>query len=95
MKKYSIGVDIGGTKCAVLLGKGSIPAQADDGFILKKKCFFTEPEKGLQYTLDRLYAAVDALLLEREVDADQVTGIGISCGGPLDHEQGVVLNPPN
>ena len=95
MKKYSIGVDIGGTKCAVLLGKGSIPAQADDGFILEKKSFFTQPEKGLQYTLDRLYAAVDALLLERKVDADQVTGIGISCGGPLDHEQGIVLNPPN
>ena len=95
MKKYSIGVDIGGTKCAVLLGKGSIPAQADDGFILEKKSFLTQPEKGLQDTLDRLYAAVDALLLERKVDADQVTGIGISCGGPLDHEQGIVLNPPN
>lgn len=95
MKKYSIGIDIGGTKCAVLLGKGTIPAQADDDFILKKTCFATQPKKGSQHTLERLYAAVDALLRESGAAPEQVAGIGISCGGPLNHQTGVILNPPN
>lgn len=93
MKKYSIGIDIGGTKCAVLLGKGSIPTQADEGFILRKTCFATHPERGLQQTLDRLYQALDGLLAE--IDPAQVAGIGVSCGGPLDHKTGVILGPPN
>ena len=32
---YSLGIDIGGTKCAVVLGKGEIPDNTE-GFIVDK-----------------------------------------------------------
>ena len=42
MKNYAIGVDIGGTKCSVVLGKGRIPDSGLEDFILDKICFPTE-----------------------------------------------------
>ncbi|HEY5586088.1 MAG TPA: ROK family protein [Ruminiclostridium sp.] len=27
--------------------------------------------------------------------ADQIEGIGISCGGPLDRKRGIIMSPPN
>ena len=32
---------------------------------------------------------------KNEVQAMNVIGIGISCGGPLDHTRGIIMNPPN
>ena len=54
MEKYTIGLDIGGTKCAVLLGRGEIPARCDD-FILDRAAFPTESKKGLEQALQKLY----------------------------------------
>lgn len=78
MKNY-IGVDIGGTKCAVL--------RADDcGKIVQKIKFQTTDYKS---TLARILDGVNELL-----DRDSVR-VGISCGGPLDSARGVILSPPN
>ncbi len=71
-----IGIDIGGTKCAVVLG--------DDTHIEKKIRFDTTT---CEETLERIIKAVSEI---GEGDA-----IGISCGGPLDAEKGVILSPPN
>lgn len=95
MKKYSLGIDIGGTKCAVLLGNSCIPQNSDDTFILEKRTFLTEPKKGLNHTLSRLYETIDGLIEEHRILPEEVVGIGVSCGGPLDHVKGVILNPPN
>ncbi len=74
-----IGIDIGGTKCAVTLG-------SSEPRIIDKIKFDTE---GCEKTLERIYAAVRSLM------RDGVRGIGISCGGPLDEERGVIMSPPN
>ncbi|MCM1026186.1 MAG: ROK family protein [Roseburia sp.] len=95
MKKYSIGVDIGGTKCAVVLGKGRLPEKESDSFILDKIKFPTEAEKGPEQTIRRICEAVSSLLKRNQVKAEEAVGIGVSCGGPLDHRKGIVLNPPN
>ncbi len=71
-----IGIDIGGTKCAVTRGK---PLQTE------KKLRFETTTK--DETLARILAAVEACM---PADA-----IGISSGGPLDEEAGVILSPPN
>ena len=71
-----IGIDIGGTKCAVVLG--------DEKSIRKKVAF---PTTDLKNTLDRIINAVEEIGIG---DA-----IGISCGGPLDEEAGLILSPPN
>ena len=58
MKNYAIGVDIGGTKCSVVLGKGRIPDSGLEDFILDKICFPTEAAKGPEYTISNIIDAV-------------------------------------
>lgn len=74
-----IGIDIGGTKCAVTLGDG-------EGNIKDKIRFDTG---GFDETLENIFNAAEKL------GACSVSAIGISCGGPLDSEKGVIMSPPN
>jgi len=82
---YLLGFDIGGTKCAV------ITAQWDGENIrlLQKEACPTDLSVAPEEMLDRLMAMADRLL------EDRPAAIGISCGGPLDDQQGVILSPPN
>lgn len=70
------GIDIGGTKCAVLTG---------DGENIVERISF--PTTNVTDTLSAIYAAVE------KVGCGDA--IGVSCGGPLDSERGVILSPPN
>lgn len=78
MKEY-IGIDIGGTKCAVVRGD-------ETGAILEKRRFDTA---GRDETLLGIYERAEALW------TDQVVSAGVSCGGPLDSRRGLILGPPN
>jgi len=82
---YCIGLDIGGTKCAVTLGK----IDGDNITILKKEQF---PTAGNTYeqVLEKFCEVIDSI--SNGVD---FSSIGISCGGPLDSKTGVILCPPN
>lgn len=44
--------------------------------------------------LERLAAAVTDMLQQQGVPADKVVGVGVSAPGPLDGENGRILNPP-
>lgn len=82
----SVGLDIGGTKCAISTGECS-----DDSIkILSREEF---PTAGLtwQQVLDEFERRIDAIVTSGVV----VSAIGISCGGPLDSKSGVILSPPN
>ena len=91
MKKIVIGVDVGGTKCAVTSGE---IGEDDSIRIIKKVAFPTEVSKGVDQTLNHIYAGIDDLL-EGKSASDSVASIGVSCGGPLDSIEGLVLSPPN
>ncbi len=95
MEKYSIGVDIGGTKCSVVLGGEYIPENDLDNFVKDKICFPTEAIKGPEYTIHNICHAIHDIINRNNLYKDSVIGIGISCGGPLDHIQGIIMNPPN
>ncbi len=92
MAKQILGLDIGGTKCAVIIG--SLEA---DGTIqlLRKSSFPTETAKGFDDTLGRIFSFTDELLEKCGLSADSLSAIGISCGGPLDSKLGIVMSPPN
>ena len=79
MRPDIIGLDIGGTKCAVVRA-------AQDGAPQVVKRF---PTAGVRDTLDELYAAI------QEIGPGDHPVFGISCGGPLDSDEGVILSPPN
>ncbi len=70
------GIDIGGTKCAVITGGNNK---------IKKKIKFQTTT--VSETLDNIINAVEKLGAN---DA-----IGISCGGPLDSKNGIIMSPPN
>lgn len=91
MKEYILGIDIGGTKCAVILGKEG----AGDYCLTDRTCFGTEARKGPGYTIERLKQAVHETLYKHGLGSGQIEAVGISCGGPLDHVRGVIKNPPN
>lgn len=94
-KQYAVGIDIGGTKCAVVLGGTRIPDEDLSGFILDKEVFPTQPQMGPDYTLQRLDTTLNDVLTRNSLLPEQICGIGVSCGGPLDHRAGVICNPPN
>ena len=95
MEKYAIGVDIGGTKCSVVLGEGHIPDNSLKGFIIDKICFPTEAAKGPAFTIRNIMDAVHEIMRRNHVLPENAIGLGISCGGPLDHRKGIIMNPPN
>ena len=92
MSHTLLGIDIGGTKCAVIIGRTD-----EDGRIqiVRKSSFPTETSKGFDYTLSTLFAATDELLEQSGLTPGDLSAIGISCGGPLDSRQGLVMSPPN
>lgn len=92
---WLLGVDIGGSKSAVVLGVQENPQELGSLRPVDRVAFATETSRGLQDTLQRLYHGVDELLARRGVGPAELAGIGVSCGGPLDSRAGLVLSPPN
>jgi glucokinase len=86
-----LGLDVGGTKCSVVLG------QAEDGLlqIAAKKTFPTEASKGFAHTMHTIQQHIDAVLHESGLIPEKIAACGISCGGPLDSEKGLIMSPPN
>lgn len=88
MKENIIGVDVGGTKCAVTYGEQDGNAVC----IRDKECFATTD---VHQTIEQLKAAIRTLMERNKLSAGNTRGIGISCGGPLDSRTGIVMSPPN
>ncbi len=93
--KYSLGIDIGGTKCAVVLGQGVIPQGDPGGFIVDKIGFPTNQKRGWRAVIDEFFSVCDSILLRNEHKISDLAAIGISCGGPLSSKEGVIYSPPN
>lgn len=87
-KRLLLGVDIGGTKCAVTLGL----SEGDDIVIKDKKDFPTTDVDG---TIANIKTAVREVLDRNSLKEKDIYAIGISCGGPLDSSSGVIMSPPN
>ncbi len=84
---YIIGIDIGGTKCATCISQ--------DGNLIVREEFRTDEEPNPEAVVRRLAAIGERLLTEHQISKQYVVGVGVSCGGPLDAEAGLILSPPN
>ena len=87
-----IGIDIGGTKCAVLLGIAGTDGQLT---ILSKLAVQTKDFPDPYSMISQLQLMIDELLASCDTDISTVSSIGISCGGPLDSKTGIIYSPPN
>jgi glucokinase len=81
-----LGLDIGGTKIAA----GVVaPDGAVNGFVVAPTNAPSGPEQGLE----RLFELGRRAVAEAGVDWDELGGVGIGCGGPLDSDGGVLIAP--
>lgn len=85
-----LGFDIGGTKCAVVLGNTD-----NDGTpsIVDKRSVATD--KPVYEMINYLFSLADDMLKQNQITKSELAGIGISCGGPLSSKKGLILSPPN
>jgi glucokinase len=87
-EKVWVGVDIGGTKTAVVLSS-SPPA------VLARKEFPTLPDQGPTRALKMIKAGIREVLGAQGLTDSALQAIGVSCGSPLDHIAGIIQSPPN
>lgn len=79
-----LGLDIGDTKCAVLAGELTSSGMV----VCEKKVIATAEAPDPRQMLPLLIRA------GKEI-CPNPKAVGVSCGGPLDAERGVILSPPN
>jgi len=83
-----VGVDIGGTKTAVVLSH----APPD---VTSRIEFATAAENGPKPAIQAVKAAIYEMLDVQGATTNDLAGIGVSCGSPLDPIAGVIQSPPN
>ena len=87
MKKYVVGVDVGGT--TVKIGLFNVA-----GEVLEKWEIKTHTENGGEAIIPDIAAAVNGKLEERSIAKEEVAGIGIGIPGPI-NDEGVVPHTAN
>jgi glucokinase len=83
-----VGIDIGGTKTAVV--EGTCEAQ-----IIKRSEIPTNAHRSFNQTFPRLAAVVQDMIDEAQRAGRRVTAISVSVGGPLQIIDGVLGQPPH
>ncbi|MDO9575945.1 MAG: ROK family protein [bacterium] len=89
MKKYIVGIDLGGTK---IVG----------GIINKEGELVGEPikvptlaEQSQERIEERLVHSIRSVIENTGISFREIKGVGIGSPGPLDLKEGKILNPPN
>jgi glucokinase len=85
MEKAFVGVDVGGTKTAVIV---SVRPPETLGRIE----FATLPDQGSERALQLIVESARSLLTQHSLG---VKAVGVSCGSPLDRVKGIIQAPPN
>lgn len=89
MKKYAIGIDLGGTKVLIAL------VNRENGEVLgsvKKK---TKKDKGPKNIIRKMIEGIEELLAEVSVKQDEISSIGIGAAGQIDRQNGILIGAPN
>ena len=86
-----IGIDIGGTKCAVVLGE----INGDEAKFIDTSFFATIKDNTYKTTLEKIDSEMREMMRRAGLSAGDISSIGISCGGPLDPKRGVIMSPPH
>ena len=88
MSDYVVGIDIGGTKLATVVAD-------KNGNLLNKVRKPTNSDKGPEFAIQTLFEMIYKVIHDVELNDQDISGIGVSCGGPLDTKTGIVYSPPN
>lgn len=77
---YTAGIDIGGTNTRIAL--------IDEAYEIIERIQFPTDVNNPQATLQKIQEAVQGFSVA-------IAGVGLSCAGPLDLKQGIILDTPN
>ena len=89
MNKYSIGIDIGGTKILTAIVDKS---NGEVISFVKKK---TKKDKGEEKIIKKIVNSINEVLEQANFTLDNIENIGIGAAGQIDREKGIILNAPN
>jgi glucokinase len=81
---WVLGIDIGGTKVAVVAG-------STEGRVISRRMAVSDAGTGFRPMWSRIVSLADRLIS----DYGRPIAIGVSVGGPVDSQRGVVHSPPN
>src|SRR5262247_1762208 len=87
MKRFAIGVDLGGTSLR-------IAAVESSGKVLEKITTGTEVARGRDRVIDEMCATVRTLALKYRA-SDELAGIGVGVPGIIDMATGMLRQSPN
>lgn len=88
MKNVIVGVDVGGTAIKMAL-------LSTEGEILQKEQQPTPVSEGEDGVIEKIARMAVEMLKQAGVEKERVAGIGIGIPGPIDAEQGIVLEAVN
>lgn len=86
--KHWMGFDLGGTKMLAQI-------YDDDWKVIAKEKKRTKPGTSERQGVDRIIDTIKDALKKAEITPDQLHGIGIGCPGPIDMDNGVLMDLPN
>lgn len=89
MKRYSVGIDLGGTKILTAL----VDRQTGEviGHVKKK----TKKDKGPKNIIKKMIEGIEELLEESGKSLDEISSIGVGAAGQNDRENGILIAAPN
>lgn len=91
MRKYSIGIDLGGTKILA----GIVDTQTGEVIAHAKKKTKVEIRKGSDAIIKRVIKATELALKNADITIDNIEKIGIGVPGQVDREKGILISAPN
>lgn len=89
MKKYSVGIDLGGTKILIAL------INKQNGEVLyhiKKK---TKKDKGPKNIMKKMIEGIEELFEQSGISKDEISSIGVGAAGQIDRKNGILIGAPN
>jgi len=89
MKKYSVGIDLGGTKILIALIERASGEVVD--FVKKK----TKKEKGAENIVRKMICGISELFEQTNVEKSDIDSIGVAAAGQIDRAHGIILGAPN
>src|SRR3989338_7222386 len=88
MKRWIVGIDVGGTKIAISLGSSR-------GKIAARRVCSARSGRAVQKSLEDIEFHVKGLLSEKNLKPNQLLGIGFGVPGAVNQEKGIVEKSPN
>lgn len=88
MKKYVIGIDLGGTKISTAIA--NMDGKVQSLFVIP-----TEASLGEKKVIENIVTSIEKVIVEAKSNLDEILCIGIGSPGVLDLENGEILASPN